>query len=221
MDAIVYNKNVEEVGRVYLPEELFGVEYDEMLVNEVFKALVHNKRIRTAKTKTRREVRGGGKKPWRQKGTGRARHGSIRSPIFRGGGVTFGPSGGVQKEKKVNKKVRKKAFIMALSEKMRSNEMIFLEATVKESLNRTKTSDQFLKNLFETVSKTSQGGKGKKKAIFVLPNKDGVDTRGLQNLKGIRTSKSNTVSLKQLVDYKFVLILNPEEVINDWKERIT
>ena len=218
MEAPVYSKEIKESGKVSLPVELFDVEYNEKLITDVFKIMVQNKRIRTAHTKTREEVRGGGKKPWRQKGLGRARHGSIRSPIWRGGGITFGPRAIKDARKKINKKVKSKAFTIALSKKFRNKEIIFLEATVKEVLDKTKASSKFLQSFFETVLKNKR--KEGQLTLFVLPNRDGIESRGLQNIKGIKIVGADIVSMKQLIDYRYVFVLNPEETIKNWSKRI-
>ena len=103
----VYNLEGEQTGTIKLSEKIFGIEINNDLLCQAINVQVANRRRHLAKTKDRGEVRGGGKKPWRQKGTGRARHGSIRSPLWRGGGVTFGPTSEKVFEKKINKKAKR------------------------------------------------------------------------------------------------------------------
>src|SRR6056297_2598122 len=125
--AKLYNLQGENKGEVDLNSEIFEVEVNEILVHQAVVAQRGSGRIKIAKTKTRDEVRGGGAKPWRQKGTGRARHGSIRSPIWRGGGVTHGPRTERNWYRKINKKMRDKALKIVLSQKLRDGEIIFVD----------------------------------------------------------------------------------------------
>ena len=117
----IYNQKGEKTGKIDIPESIFSLEPNIDLIHQVYVAQQANSRIAIAHTKTRGEVRGGGKKPWKQKGTGRARHGSIRSPIWKGGGVTFGPRSDRNFSKAINKKQRQKALFMVLSSKVNDN----------------------------------------------------------------------------------------------------
>ncbi len=123
MKADVYNLNNEVVGSVDLPDTVFGVRYNAALVKQVIDAQLANRRSPWAHTKTRGEVSGGGKKPWRQKGTGRARHGSTRSPIWVGGGVAHGPRNDRDYSQKVNKKMKQAALFAAISRKAKDGEV--------------------------------------------------------------------------------------------------
>src|SRR3989338_3994717 len=127
MKVKIYNQSAKETGTVELPDSVFGLKWNADLVHQVVTSQAANLRRGTAHAKDRAQVRGGGRKPWRQKGTGRARHGSIRSPIWRGGGVTHGPLKEKNYAKKINKKMAKKAFYTVLSAKARDNEIIVLD----------------------------------------------------------------------------------------------
>ena len=127
MKVKIYNQEGKETETMELPDGVFGLKWNADLVHQVVTGQAANLRRGTAHAKGRSEVRGGGRKPWRQKGTGRARHGSIRSPLWIGGGVTHGPLKEKSYHKKINKKMAKKALFTALSAKARDNEIIILE----------------------------------------------------------------------------------------------
>src|SRR3989338_5705358 len=126
--AVLYNVQGEKTGDMELNDAVFGVKPKKSVVHQVYTALLANAREPWAHTKDKGDVRGGGKKPWRQKGTGRARHGSIRSPIWRGGGITFGPLNVRNYTKKVNKKMSQVAVRMCLTDKVNDARFIVLEA---------------------------------------------------------------------------------------------
>ena len=143
----VYNQKGEELKKADLPEELFGLKINSDLLHQAVVAQQANKRKLVAYAKDRSEVRGGGRKPWPQKGTGRARHGSIRSPIWVGGGVTFGPVKERNYNKKINKKMRRKALFMSLSSKVKDESLVLLD---KLELNQPKTKE--IKEIFNNLS---------------------------------------------------------------------
>lgn len=133
MNINVFNLKGERVGTVDVPERIFGVEPNEGLVHEAVVAQMVNARAVIAHTKDRGEVRGGGRKPWKQKGTGRARHGSRRSPLWSGGGVTFGPNSERVFGVKMNRKARRKALYMVLSDKVSHERFVVVDDLVLET----------------------------------------------------------------------------------------
>lgn len=152
VSADIYNTNKEKISQVVLDEKVFGCEVKPHLLYEVVKMQLANRRAGTASTKNRSRVRGGGRKPWRQKGTGRARAGSIRSPIWTGGGVTFGPLPR-DYSLRLNKKVKKSALRTALSVKLKEDKLLILdnfnlpEIKTKDfiqTLNRLDIKDAFI-----------------------------------------------------------------------------
>ncbi|MCK5009583.1 MAG: 50S ribosomal protein L4 [Deltaproteobacteria bacterium] len=143
--ADIYNTNKEKVSQVVLDEKVFGCEVKPHLLYEVVKMQLANRRAGTASTKNRSHVRGGGKKPWRQKGTGRARAGSIRSPIWKGGGTTFGPLPR-DYSYRLNKKVKKLALRTALSIKLKEDKLLILDNFNLPEI-KTKTFVAILKQL--------------------------------------------------------------------------
>ncbi|OGG63306.1 50S ribosomal protein L4 [Candidatus Kaiserbacteria bacterium RIFCSPHIGHO2_01_FULL_58_22] len=128
MESSIYNPAGKKVGSIKLPDNVFNVAWNDSLMHQVVVSMQGNARPRVAHTKGRGDVRGGGRKPWRQKGTGRARHGSIRSPIWRGGGVTHGPRSEKNYARAIPKKMRGKALFMALSRKFRDGELVFVDS---------------------------------------------------------------------------------------------
>src|SRR3954468_2503145 len=128
MKSDIYNIQGKKAGTIELPESVFGVAWNDSLMHQVVTSMNSNSRTNVAHTKTRGEVRGGGKKPWKQKGTGRARHGSTRSPIWVGGGVAHGPRNDQNFSRKINKKVRAKALLTVLSRKYKDGEILFVDS---------------------------------------------------------------------------------------------
>ncbi len=209
MELKVYNQKAEESGKVKLPEKIFGLAWNADLVHQVVLAMQANKRKNTAHTKTRADVQGGGKKPWRQKGLGRARHGSIRSPIWRGGGVTFGP----RKEKvyfqKINKKMKRKALLVALSQKTRDKEILILD-DLKLTAPKTKEAADILKSLSRIKGFEKLSGK-KNAALVLIKDKNEQLKRAFHNLPGILLNEARNLNLLDTLTYKY-LIFNKEAV---------
>ena len=179
----VYNMDGKVVSERELAAQPFDVKVNEGLVHLAMEAQMANARGPAAHTKTRGEVRGGGKKPWKQKGTGRARHGSIRSPIWVGGGITFGPRPNRNFSKKINRKTKQAALAMALSDKVRGDKLIGLEAfEVKDG--KTKLMAALLKKL--PVGR---------KTLLVLPQSDKMAVRASRNLQQIWTVTASALNL--------------------------
>src|SRR6185437_11216229 len=128
METKIYNIEGKETGKMTLPENIFGLPWNADLMHQVVVSMRSNARHSIAHTKDRGEVRGGGRKPWQQKGTGRARHGSSRSPIWKGGGVTHGPRNDKDYSQKINRQARQKALLVALSRKLTDKEIIFVDS---------------------------------------------------------------------------------------------
>ena len=146
MKTVVYNILGKEIGEVELNDAIFAVKIKPEVVHQVFVSQSGNQRESIAHTKNRSEVRGGGKKPWAQKGTGRARHGSIRSPIWRGGAVIFGPTSERNWKTKINKDTRRLALKMCLTDKAQNGALYVVEDFSFEK-PKTKTVAEFLKNI--------------------------------------------------------------------------
>ena len=138
MTETLYNQEGKEVGKIDLPEKTFGVRWNADLVHQVVTAQQANARTPIAHAKGRGEVAGGGKKPWKQKGTGRARHGSIRSPLWRHGGKAHGPTKEKVYTQKINQKMRQKALSTVLSKKLSDGELIFVDKLTLPEIKTTK-----------------------------------------------------------------------------------
>lgn len=183
------------VGDVELSEGIFGIEPNEYVVHEVVVALLANRRQGTRSAKTRSEVRGGGRKPWKQKGTGRARAGTIRSPLWKGGGVIFAPKSR-DYSKKVNKKVKALAMKSVFSAKAQENEIRVLNQFVMD-VPKTKEMIAVLKNI------------NAEKALIVLPENNNSIFKSANNIPKIATITVNELNVYDMLKYD-VLIMTQE-----------
>jgi len=194
LDTKIYNINGEETGIIELPINIFGLEINNDLICQAINIQRSNSRTPFAHTKDRSEVRGGGKKPWQQKGTGRARHGSIRSPIWAGGGVTFGPRNEKNFKKKINKKAKRKALFMALSSKFRDKELVVLDKLVLEK-GKTKLMTLAIKKIFK---------KDKPSILIITGDKNII--RSSKNLSYTKTIAVNSLNVIDLLSFKYLLL---------------
>ena len=198
----VFNTSGQEIGKMELNDAVFGVEVNQDVLHEVVKAHLANKRQGTQSTLTRSEVRGGGIKPWRQKGTGRARQGSIRSPQWRHGGVVFAPKPRDYRIS-VNRKVKRLALKCALSAKVLENEMIVLDS-LELSAAKTKEMAGVLKAL------------DAKKALIVLADGSPHAVRAAKNIPGVETTLATTLNPYDILKYdKFIVTKTAVEKIEE------
>jgi len=218
MEAKVYNQKGEDAGSIKLPEEVFNLPYNRELVAQVLYSMQSNKREPVAHSKGRGAVRGGGAKPWMQKGTGRARHGSRRSPIWVGGGVTFGPTNERNFSKKINKKMNQKAFFTALSQKLRDNEVLFLDK-VAFSDAKTKDASEVLKNISKIKGFEKLSTKKKNALALALSKGDEKTRRSFQNIPGVIIGEARNLSLLDLLTYKYLILIDPKEGVKILQSR--
>lgn len=208
-EAVLYGVDGKEKGNVTVPAELFGVQWNADLVHQVFVGMEANARPTVANTKFRGEVSGGGKKPWKQKGTGRARHGSTRSPIWKGGGTTHGPRAERVYAVKINKKMRRAALLSVLSRKYNDGEILFVE---KLSYSAPKTADA-MKTL-KAIAKTSEKGtlitKPKNAAFIVFGSKDSNAEKSFRNVGNVAFGEARNLNVVDVLNRKFLIIENPE-----------
>ncbi len=189
----VYNMLGELVEEMELSEDVFGVEVNQHVVWEVVRNQLANKRQGTQSTKTRAEVRGGGRKPWRQKGTGRARQGSTRSPQWKGGGVVFAPKPR-DYSYAVPKKVRRLALKSALTSKVQNNEIIVVDS-IKFDAPKTKEMTNLLNRL-----------NADKKALIVMDTKDVNVIKSANNIPNVATALVNTINVYDILKYNSFII---------------
>ncbi len=220
MKNSIYNREGKEVGTLELPATVFGLPWNADLVHQVVVSMQANERQNTAHTKGRGEVAGGGKKPWKQKGTGRARHGSIRSPIWKGGGVTHGPSNERIYDKKINKKMKTKALYTILSQKLRDGEVLFVDDLGLSTI-KTKVAQQSINNLAAIKGFEKMNYKKGKRALFSVPNHDPKAVKSLRNIPGVAIEEVRNLNPLSALSYKYLVITNPKESLAAIAGRIT
>jgi len=199
MKASLYNQKGKVVGDIELPESIFTQLLNKDLLHQVVLSLRKNQRKPLAFAKDRSEARGGGKKPWRQKGTGRARHGSIRSPLWKGGGVTFGPRLKEQSlKRKINLKVKKAAFRMVFTQKLNDEEIKFID---KINLKEPKTKE--VNAFFQTLLP----GKKQAKTVLILESKHEDIKRGARNISHLNYMTADNMNLLDLLNNKYLFIV--------------
>lgn len=198
----VYNQKGEKVKERELADAVFAVPVNEALVHQAAVTQMANERQVLAHTKTRSEVRGGGRKPWRQKGTGRARAGSTRSPIWTGGGVTFGPRNDRNFSKKINGKMKKKALLMVLSDKVAHQALAIVDSWSFDEV-KTKYGNAAV-TAFEAVT-GRDAKKDKRSTLVVTPADDQETARAFRNLAGVKVINESNVNIIDLLTYKTVI----------------
>lgn len=206
MESTLYNIKGEKKGTVDVPASIFGVPFNADLLHDVVTAMQANARTPVAHTKDRSEVRGGGKKPWQQKGTGRARHGSSRSPIWRGGGITHGPRNERNYAVKINRQQRQKALLVALSRKWKDGEVIFVDSL---EMAAPKTADA--KKVMTALGKA--GFSFKKRggaALIALPERHTATVKSFANMGNVAVEEVRTLNPVNVLSSKYLIIANPE-----------
>ena len=210
LETSIYNQDGKEVSKIELPEAVFGVKWNADLVHQVVTSMLSNSRVAIAHAKGRGEVRGGGKKPWRQKGTGRARHGSIRSPIWRGGGATHGPTKEKNFERKVNKKAKTKALLTILSRKYRDGEIMFLDKLALEK-GKTKEALYILGALARQEGFNKLNWEKGKRAYISLPISSKIVNRAFSNLSAVYLTETRNLNPVDALKYKYLVMVDPVE----------
>jgi large subunit ribosomal protein L4 len=210
MEATIYNQSGKSTGKFKLPEDIFGVRWNADLVHEVVRLMNNNSRNNIAHTKTRGEVRGGGKKPWQQKGTGRARHGSSRSPIWVGGGVTHGPRNDQNYSRKINKKARAKALYTILSRKWKEGEILFLDE-VKMAAPKAAEAKTMLVALSKIKGFEKLATKKANAAMFALDKKSDAVSKSFRNFGNVSIEEFRNINPVSILNHSYLIVTNPEE----------
>lgn len=219
MQAKIYNKEGKETGKVDLPEKVFGARWNADLVHQVVTGMQANARQPWAHAHDRSEQRGGGRKPWRQKGTGRARHGSRRSPLWRGGGVTFGPRKEKDYSQKINKKMRALALYSALSRKFKEGEVLFVE-----TLNFKKPKASDAKSVLDIFSgiKGFEDIRSKKNnaALIAISENDANTKKSFANFGNVLVDETRNLNPVNILQYKYLIITSPKDSVKQLSARL-
>jgi len=205
MNVNTYNQKGEKIGQTKLPKEIFEKDFKPDLIHQVVVSMQSNKRQGTAHTKNKGEVRGGGRKPWRQKGTGRARHGSSRSPIWIGGGVTFGPRNDRNYKKVIPKNMRRAALFSVLSAKAKDDEILIIDKISIEE-PKTKIIYNLLSDLLKKIKKEAL-----KSSLVVTSKKNENLLKAIKNIPGVELIEARNLNILDILSFKY-LILSEESI---------
>ncbi|MFZ1987746.1 MAG: 50S ribosomal protein L4 [Minisyncoccia bacterium] len=215
----IFSMDGAQKGTIALPANLFDVQWNADLVHQVVVGMQANARPITAHTKNRGEVRGGGKKPWKQKGTGRARHGSSRSPIWKGGGVTHGPRAERIFAVKINKKMRLAALLSVLTRKAKDGEIIFIEKMV---FSAPKTKDA--KNALVAIAKAADAkalvAKKKNAALFAFSESSEATKKSFRNIGNVDLEEVRNLNPVDLMTHRYLVIEDPAKAFETLSARI-
>jgi large subunit ribosomal protein L4 len=214
----IYNQKGAEAGTIDLPAKVFGAKWRSDLVHQVVEGMRSNKRAGTADTKDRGEVRGGGRKPWKQKGTGRARHGSTRSPIWVGGGVTHGPLSEKNYKRKISKKMRAQALFSVLSKKLKDGEIIFVDSLILPEI-KTKKAVEVMKNLAKASGLKTLASSKKPKVLTAIFDRTVESEKSFRNLPQLEIVFLKNLNPLDVLNHQYLLIENPTEAVKFLESR--
>lgn len=219
-EAVIYSISGKEAGSIALPAELFGAQWNADLVHQVVVGMQANARPTVANTKFRSEVSGGGKKPWKQKGTGRARHGSTRSPIWRHGGITHGPRAERNYSVKINRKMRAAALISLLSRKMKDGEVILVDS-FGFAAPKTADAKKALMAIAKSAGQNTLATKRANAAVIALAKKDVATEKSFRNIGSVQAEEIRNLNPVELATKKYIVIENPKESFAVLAARLT
>jgi large subunit ribosomal protein L4 len=218
METTIYSSEGKKAGNLALPEAIFGLPWNGDLVHQVATAMQANARDTIAHAKGRGEVSGGGKKPWAQKGTGRARHGSTRSPIWRHGGVAHGPNKEKDYSQKINRKMRTKALFTVLSQKLRDNEIIFVDSLALADI-KTKDAQTILVNLAKGAGAERLASKRKNTALISIKGRSLTVEKSFSNIPSVAVDKVEDMSVVDALSSRYLIIVSPEETLKFFESK--
>ena len=220
VEAKIWSASGKQAGTITLPPELFNMPWNADLVHQVYEGMRANARPVVAHTKFRGEVSGGGKKPWKQKGTGRARHGSNRSPIWRSGGITHGPRAERDFSVKINRKMRVAALMSVLSKKVRDGEVIFVDKLLFTE-PKTREAKAALVAIATAAGAPTLATKRVNAAIVAFSKKDSVAEKSFRNIGSVISEEVRNLNTVDLLNKKFLVIENPTEAFEVLKARLS
>lgn len=212
METTIYNIEGKASGKMELPAEIFGLTWNADLVHQVFTSMNQNARMNTASTKDRSEVSGTGRKPWKQKGTGQARHGSKRSPIWVKGGVAHGPNPDRNYAKKINKKMAAKALFTAISKKMKDGQVLFVESMAPKNM-KTKEAAGILSALGGISGFDRLKGSKKVVAHVAMDKRDEAVLKSYNNIPFVAVDDMRNLNLLDVMNRRYLIIVNPKESV--------
>lgn len=212
MKTKVYNQSGKEVKEIDLPENIFGLEFNSDLVSQVLFIQKSNRRAGTSHAKTRGEVSGANQKPWQQKGTGRARHGSKRSPIWVGGGVTHGPRKEKNYKKDLPKGMKNQALFNLLSAKLKDGKILFVDE-IKSANAKTKDAVEIMKNISAVKEFENLSFKKKGNVYMTFPKLELNEKRSFHNLPYVVAHNVEDLNPADIADARYLVITNPEATV--------
>ena len=220
MKITVYTQAGKEKGSSEVSDVVFGAPWKETLVSQVVRGMEANARTPVAHAKDRSEVRGGGKKPWKQKGTGRARHGSSRSPIWVGGGRAHGPRNDRDYSVKINKGMRARALFSALSEKVRTGGVLFVDMLTFDA-PKSKEARATLTNLGKIKEYAAVGTRRNNAVLLALTSPSEATLKSFRNFGNVNVVTTAELNPVSVLKYKYVVITEPEKASEILAGRIT
>lgn len=215
----VYTQDAKPAGKVTLPESVFGLRKNTDLVHQVIVSLQSNARAGTAHTKNKAEVSGGGKKPWKQKGTGRARHGSNRSPIWIGGGITHGPRADKNYDKKINEKVRRKALFHVLSDKLKAGMILFVE-DLRFPAIKTQDASSVLTSLSSLDGFAGLSGEKRKSTLVVCPELAENVRKSMRNIPKLSVRTLSKINALDVAAHQYIVFVQPKDTIAALEKKV-